>query len=175
MQFNIRQAIIQASNDPLNADFEGLTEYFIYTPHSYQKNHMDLLSYRSTKDVVKFSKDAVAYCTSGLVDRNKQTVLSYLQKAIKSLNQLRMIEDSLVIYRLSSSQKEEYFILMLVIYQRQRQNNIFVKLARYRNKLTYDANTGEIRDDKKYMSMMEDFWYQEGGRGTEISTLSDKT
>ena len=163
------------NNDPLNADFEGLTEYFIYTPHSYQKNQYGSVAVTGQqKDAVKFAKDAVAYCTSGLVDRNKQTVLSYLQKAIKSLNQLRMIEDSLVIYRLSRAPERRIFYIDVGNLPKAKAEQYLREvMARYRNKLTYDANTGEIRDDKKYMSMMEDFWLprREGGRGTEISTL----
>ena len=164
-----------ANNDPLNADFEGLTEYFIYTPHSYQKNQYGSVAVTGQqKDAVKFAKDAVAYCTSGLVDRNKQTVLSYLQKAIKALNQLRMIEDSLVIYRLSRAPERRIFYIDVGNLPKAKAEQYLREvMARYRNKLTYDANTGEIRDDKKYMSMMEDFWLprREGGRGTEISTL----
>ena len=164
-----------ASNDPLNADFEGLTEYFIYTPHSYQKNQYGSVAVTGQqKDAVKFAKDAVAYCTSGLVDRNKQTVLSYLQKAIKSLNQLRMIEDSLVIYRMSRAPERRIFYIDVGNLPKAKAEQYLREvMARYRNKLTYDANTGEVRDDKKFMSMMEDFWLprREGGRGTEITTL----
>ena len=126
------------------------------------------------KDAVKFAKDAIAYCTSGLVDRNKHTVLSYLQKAIKALNQLRMIEDSLVIYRLSRAPERRIFYIDVGNLPKAKAEQYLREvMARYRNKLTYDASTGEIRDDKKYMSMMEDFWRprREGGRGTEISTL----
>ena len=163
------------NDDPINADFEGLTEYFIYTPHSYQKNQYGSVAVTGQqKDAVKFAKDAVAYCTSGLVDRNKQTVLSYLQKAIKALNQLRMIEDSLVIYRLSRAPERRIFYIDVGNLPKAKAEQYLREvMARYRNKLTYDANTGEIRDDKKYMSMMEDFWLprREGGRGTEISTL----
>ena len=164
-----------ASNDPLNADFEGLTEYFIYTPHSYQKNQYGSVAVTGQqKDAVKFAKDAVAYCTSGLVDRNKQTVLSYLQKAIKALNQLRMIEDSLVIYRMSRAPERRIFYIDVGNLPKAKAEQYLREvMSRYRNKLTYDANTGEVRDDKKFMSMMEDFWLprREGGRGTEISTL----
>jgi hypothetical protein len=163
------------NDNPLDADFEGLSEYFIYTPHSYQKNQYGSVAVTGQqKDAVKFAKDAVAYCTSGLVDRNKQTVLSYLQKAIKSLNQLRMIEDSLVIYRLSRAPERRIFYIDVGNLPKAKAEQYLREvMARYRNKLTYDANTGEIRDDKKYMSMMEDFWLprREGGRGTEISTL----
>jgi len=163
------------NDNPLDADFEGLSEYFIYTPHSYQKNQYGSVAVTGQqKDAVKFAKDAVAYCTSGLVDRNKQTVLSYLQKAIKSLNQLRMIEDSLVIYRMSRAPERRIFYIDVGNLPKAKAEQYLREvMARYRNKLTYDANTGEVRDDKKYMSMMEDFWLprREGGRGTEISTL----
>ncbi len=164
-----------ANNDPMSADFEGLSEYFIYTPHSYQKNQYGSVAVTGQqKDAVKFAKDAITFCTSGLVDRNKQTVLSYLQKAIKSLNQLRMIEDSLVIYRLSRAPERRIFYIDVGNLPKAKAEQYLREvMSRYRNKLTYDANTGEIRDDKKYMSMMEDFWLprREGGRGTEISTL----
>ena len=163
------------NDNPLDAEFPGLTEYFIYTPNSYQKNQYGSVAVTGQqKDAVKFAKDAIAYCTSGLVDRNKHTVLSYLQKAIKALNQLRMIEDSLVIYRLSRAPERRIFYIDVGNLPKAKAEQYLREvMSRYRNKLTYDANTGEIRDDKKYMSMMEDFWLprREGGRGTEISTL----
>jgi len=161
--------------NPLDAEFPGLNEYFIYTPNSYQKNQYGSVAVTGQqKDAIKFAKDAIAYCTSGLVDRNKHTVLSYLQKAIKALNQLRMIEDSLVIYRLSRAPERRIFYIDVGNLPKAKAEQYLREvMARYRNKLTYDASTGEIRDDKKYMSMMEDFWLprREGGRGTEISTL----
>jgi len=164
-----------ANNDPMSADFEGLSEYFIYTPHSYQKNQYGSVAVTGQqKDAVKFAKDAVAYCTSGLVDRNKQTVLSYLQKAIKSLNQLRMIEDSLVIYRLSRAPERRIFYIDVGNLPKIKAEQYLREVMnRYRNKLVYNAQTGEVRDDRKFMSMMEDFWLprREGGRGTEITTL----
>ena len=164
-----------ADSNPLNAEFPGLTEYFIYTPNSYQKNQYGSVAVSGQqKDAIKFARDAIAYCTSGLVDRNKHTVLSYLQKAIKSLNQLRMIEDSLVIYRMSRAPERRIFYIDVGNLPKAKAEQYLREvMSRYRNKLTYDASTGEIRDDKKYMSMMEDFWLprREGGRGTEISTL----
>jgi len=164
-----------SNNNPIDADFEGLTEYFIYTPQTYQKNQYGSVAVTGQqKDAIKFAKDAIAYCTSGLVDRNKHTVLSYLQKAIKALNQLRMIEDSLVIYRLSRAPERRIFYIDVGNLPKAKAEQYLKEvMSRYRNKLTYDASTGEIRDDKKYMSMMEDFWLprREGGRGTEISTL----
>jgi hypothetical protein len=122
----------------------------------------------------RISKDAITYVHSGLVDRNKQVVLSYLHKAIKALNQLRMIEDSLVIYRLSRAPERRIFYIdvgnLPKIKAEQYLRDV---MTRYRNKLVYDANTGEIRDDKRMMAMLEDFWLprREGGRGTEITTL----
>jgi hypothetical protein len=120
------------------------------------------------------TKDSVTYCTSGLVDRNKGNTLSYLHKAIKSLNQLRMIEDSLVIYRLSRAPERRIFYIDVGNLPKVKAEQYLRDvMMRYRNKLVYDASTGEIRDDKKYMAMLEDFWLprREGGRGTEISTL----
>ena len=123
---------------------------------------------------IKMAKDSITYCTSGLVDRNKGTVLSYLHKAIKSLNQLRMIEDSLVIYRLSRAPERRIFYIDVGNLPKVKAEQYLRDvMTRYRNKLVYDASTGEIRDDKKFMSMLEDFWLprREGGRGTEITTL----
>ena len=123
---------------------------------------------------VKMTKDSIAYCTSGLVDRNRGSTLSYLHKAIKSLNQLRMIEDSLVIYRLSRAPERRIFYIDVGNLPKVKAEQYLRDvMMRYRNKLVYDASTGEIRDDKKYMAMLEDFWLprREGGRGTEISTL----
>jgi len=126
------------------------------------------------KKITKISKDSITYCTSGLVDRNKNRVLSYLHKAIKALNQLRMIEDSLVIYRLSRAPERRIFYIDVGNLPKVKAEQYLREvMGRYRNKLVYDAATGEIRDDRKYMSMMEDFWLprREGGRGTEITTL----
>ena len=123
---------------------------------------------------IKIAKDAITYVHSGLVDRNKKITLSYLHKAIKGLNQLRMIEDSLVIYRLSRAPERRIFYIDVGNLPKVKAEQYLRDvMSRYRNKLVYDANTGEIKDDKKFMSMLEDFWLprREGGRGTEISTL----
>ena len=151
-------------------DFPEIEEYFVYTPRSQGK----VGGGSGYGKGVKLAKDSVTYITSGLVDRNKMTVLSYLHKAIKSLNQLRMIEDSLVIYRLSRAPERRIFYIdvgnLPKIKAEQYLRDV---MSRYRNKLVYDASTGEVRDDKKFTSMMEDFWLprREGGRGTEITTL----
>ena len=154
--------------------FPKIEEYFMYTPEPRYPTNMAMGGAGTTMSGVKLAKDSITYCTSGLVDRNKGTVLSYLQKAIKSLNQLRMIEDSLVIYRLSRAPERRIFYIdvgnLPKIKAEQYLRDV---MSRYRNKLVYDSGSGEIRDDKKYMSMLEDFWLprREGGRGTEITTL----
>jgi len=158
-------------NDPMDYDFPELDEFFIYNPKT---NGTGNPMQTSSTGGMKMTKDSVAYCTSGLVDRNKGNTLSYLHKAIKSLNQLRMIEDSLVIYRLSRAPERRIFYIDVGNLPKVKAEQYLRDvMMRYRNKLVYDANTGEIRDDKKYMAMLEDFWLprREGGRGTEISTL----
>ncbi len=149
-----------------------LEEYFVYTPKpNYPTGTM--VGGGGTKGI-KIAKDSITYCTSGLVDRNKGNVLSYLHKAIKSLNQLRMIEDSLVIYRLSRAPERRIFYIDVGNLPKVKAEQYLKEvMSRYRNKQVYNAQTGEIRDARKYMSMLEDFWLprREGGRGTEISTL----
>ena len=147
-------------------------EYYIYTPKV--QHPTNLINQMGGKNSVKIAKDSITMCTSGLVDRNKNRVLSYLHKAIKALNQLRMIEDSLVIYRLSRAPERRIFYIDVGNLPKVKAEQYLKEvMSRYRNKLVYDANTGEVRDDRKFMSMMEDFWLprREGGRGTEITTL----
>jgi hypothetical protein len=159
------------SEDIMDYTFPEIEEYFLYNPKSsYNTATMG----GATTGGIKIAKDAITYCTSGLVDRNKSIVLSYLHKAIKSLNQLRMIEDSLVIYRLSRAPERRIFYIDVGNLPKVKAEQYLRDvMMRYRNKLVYDASTGEIRDDKKFMSMLEDFWLprREGGRGTEITTL----
>ena len=123
---------------------------------------------------MKIAPDSVTYCHSGIQDLNKNMTLSHLHKAIKAVNQLRMIEDSLVIYRLSRAPERRIFYIDVGNLPKNKAEQYLREvMGRYRNKLVYDANTGEIKDDKKFMSMLEDFEFprREGGRGTEISTL----
>ena len=146
-------------------------EYFLYTP---QQKYPTMTGAGGKSKAVKIAKDSVAYCSSGLVDRNRGSVLSYLHKAIKSLNQLRMIEDSLVIYRISRAPERRIFYIDVGNLPKVKAEQYLKEvMSRYRNKLVYNASTGEVRDDRKFMSMMEDFWLprREGGRGTEITTL----
>ena len=149
-----------------------IEEYYVYTPQATYPGTMSPGS--TTNKGVRLAKDSITYCTSGLVDRNKGTILSYLHKAIKSLNQLRMIEDSLVIYRLSRAPERRIFYIDVGnLPKAKAEQYLRDVMSRYRNKLVYDSKNGEIRDDRKFMSMLEDFWLprREGGRGTEITTL----
>ena len=123
---------------------------------------------------IKLTADSVSYCTSGLMDEHRKKVISYLHKALKPITQLRMMEDSLVIYRLARAPERRMFYIDVGNLPRGKAEQYMKDImAKYRNKLVYDAKTGEIRDDRKHMSMLEDFWLprREGGRGTEITTL----
>ena len=164
--------VSNTGDDPMDYEFPEIEEYFIYNQKGiYPTGNINA---KGPSQGVKIAKDAITYCTSGLVDRNKGSTLSYLHKAIKSLNQLRMIEDSLVIYRLSRAPERRIFYIDVGNLPKVKaEQYLRDAMMRYRNKLVYDANTGEIRDDKKYMAMLEDFRLprREGGRGTEISTL----
>ena len=160
------------NDNPMEYEFPQIEEYFVYNPKmTWPTTNPSSLGGTAG---IKFTKDSITYCTSGLVDRNKGSTLSYLHKAIKALNQLRMIEDSLVIYRLSRAPERRIFYIDVGNLPKVKAEQYLRDvMMRYRNKLVYDASTGEIRDDKKFMSMLEDFWLprREGGRGTEISTL----
>ena len=164
--------VLRDTSNPMDYEFPELEEYFIYNAKSgVPTGNMNATG---PSQGIKIAKDAITYCTSGLVDRNKGNTLSYLHKAIKSVNQLRMIEDSLVIYRLSRAPERRIFYIDVGNLPKMKAEQYLRDvMMRYRNKLVYDASTGEIRDDKKYMAMLEDFWLprREGGRGTEISTL----
>ena len=133
--------------------------------------------YREKPDsnqAMEIAPEAICYYPSGLFDPSRTRAISYLQKAIKPLNQLRMVEDATVIYRLSRAPERRIFYVDVGSLPKNKAEQ-YVKglMNRYRNKLVYDANTGEIRDDRKFMNMLEDYWFprREGGKGTEVSTL----
>ena len=156
-----------APKDPKRPQHIEFDEFFIYNEKGVQPA-------ASATTGLKITKDAIAYCPSGLVDQQKNLVLSYLHKAIKPVNQLRMIEDSVVIYRISRAPERRIFYIDVGNLPKVKAEQYLKDVMnRYRNKLVYDASTGEIRDDRQYMSMLEDFWLprREGGRGTEITTL----
>jgi len=164
-----------AGNGTKKAEYPEIDEYYIYSPKpNYPTSMYSTAAGAGGKGQIKIAKDSVCHVTSGLFDRNKGTCLSYLHKAIKALNQLRMIEDSLVIYRLSRAPERRIFYIDVGNLPKVKAEQYLKEvMSRYRNKLVYDAGTGEVRDDRKFMSMMEDFWLprREGGRGTEITTL----
>ena len=123
---------------------------------------------------IKLTKDSVSYVTSGLLDQERKKVVSYLHKALKPINQLRMMEDSLVIYRLARAPERRIFYIDVGNLPRGKAEEYMKNImTKYRNKLVYDASTGQLKDDRKHMSMLEDFWLprREGGRGTEFTTL----
>ena len=150
-------------------------DYWLYNPKGYLRGGaLGPVGDMSNNQGVKMAVDSITFVNSGLQDLNKRLVLSFLHKAIKSLNQLRMIEDALVIYRLSRAPERRIFYIDVGNLPKVKAEQYLRDvMSRYRNKLVYDAKTGEIRDDKKHMSMLEDFWLprREGGRGTEITTL----
>jgi hypothetical protein len=144
----------------------NVEEYYLYNDKGINEN---------TTQGVKLSTDSIIFCPSGLIDANTNMMMSHLHKAIKPVNQLKMVEDSLVIYRVSRAPERRIFYIdvgnLPKLKAEQYVNDIMNK---YRNKIVYDAATGEIRDDRKHLSMMEDFWMprREGGKGTEITTLA---
>jgi hypothetical protein len=142
---------------------EATNEYYIYQEKPGQQN-----------SGVKLTNDSVVYITSGLLDSERKSVVSHLHKALKPINQLRMMEDSLVIYRLARAPERRIFYVDIGNLPKGKAEEYMKDLmSKYRNKLVYDASTGAIKDDRKHMSMLEDFWMprREGGRGTEVSSL----
>lgn len=181
----VRQKLSKDSQDPrinraikgtaLEYEWGNYIDYFLYNPKGYLRGGaLGPIGDMSNSQGIKIAADSIAFCSSGLQDLNKRMHLSFLHKGIKSLNQLRMIEDALVIYRLSRAPERRIFYIDVGNLPKVKAEQYLRDvMARYRNKLVYDASTGEIRDDKKHMSMLEDFWLprREGGRGTEITTL----
>jgi len=157
--------LIKAKDPKTGADIvTGQKEFYIYQDKNMNKSNQGL----------KISPDSICYVTSGVLDPSRKKVLSYLHKALKPINQLRMMEDSLVIYRLARAPERRIFYIDVGNLPKGKAEE-YVKgiMNNYRNKMVYDANTGEMKDDRKHMSMLEDFWLprREGGRGTEITTL----
>lgn len=150
-----------------------VNEFFIYNEKGINYNP-NYATTQGPNQGLKISTDSVTYIPSGLVDLEKNVVLSYLHKAIKPVNQLKMMEDALVIYRLSRAPERRIFYIDVGNLPKVKAEQYLKDImARYRNKIVYDSATGEVRDDRKFMSMLEDFWLprREGGRGTEITTL----
>lgn len=143
-------------------------EFYMFNDRGFDK------SSASEGTTVKIAPEAVSYTTSGLLDYTKNVVIGYLHKALKTANQLSMMEDALVIYRISRAPERRIFYIDVGNLPKAKAEQYLADVMnKYRNKLVYNADTGEIKDDRKHMSMLEDFWLprREGGRGTEITTL----
>lgn len=153
-----------------------VNEYFLYTDYQNALNQQNGMVATTTNAItgLKIQPDSIIYVPSGFIDHNTGTLLSYLHKAIRPANQLRMLEDALVVYRVSRAPERRVFYIDVGNLPRAKaEQHLKDIMNRYRNKLVYDAKTGEVRDDKKYMSMLEDFWLprREGGKGTQIDVL----
>ena len=139
-------------------------EYYLYQPKSIG----------SQAQGVKIAKDSISYCTSGLLDNNNLMVLSHMHKALKPLNQLRTLEDATVIYRLARAPERRIFYIDVGnLPKGKAEQYLRDMMAKHKNRLVYDAATGDIKDDRKFLTMLEDYWLprREGGRSTEITTL----
>jgi DNA-dependent RNA polymerase auxiliary subunit epsilon len=167
--------IIREKDKNTNVEFiKKIEEFFVYHERGLVSTPKTQISSAGSTQGLKITKDAICYVPSGLVDVDHNMVLGYLHRAIKTANQLRMMENALVIYRLARAPERRIFYIDVGNLPKLKAEQ-YIKdiMNRYRNKLVYDANTGEIRDDKKTMSLLEDFWLprREGGKGTEIDTL----
>jgi hypothetical protein len=146
---------------------EATAEWFVYNEKG--------ISAANTNAGLKISADSITYVTSGVIDQTKNMVMGHLHKAIKPTNQLRMIEDAVVIYRIvRAPERRIFYVDVGNLPKVKAESYLRDVMSRYRNKLVYDASTGEVRDDRKHMSMLEDFWLprREGAKGTEVQTLS---
>lgn len=154
-------------------------EYFIYSDkgfNSYKKNASNIMDTYGDNDstTLRIAKDSIVHCNSGVLNENNTLVLSHLHKAYKPLNQLRMMEDAVVIYRISRAPERRIFYIDVGNLPKMKaEQYLRDMMAKHKNRLVYDMNTGEVRDDRRHMSMTDDFWLprREGGRGTEITTL----
>jgi len=174
----IREVVRKRHEETAMDIIEVQREYFTYNPMGFaspsvnqtQMPTASMLQYNG----IRLTLDSVVYCPSGLYDSQKRTVLSWLHKAIKPLNLLRMIEDACVIYRVSRAPERRVFYIDVGNLPKAKAEAYLEDIMRrYKNKLVYDIGTGELRDDRRFLSMLEDFWLprREGGKGTEISTL----
>jgi DNA-dependent RNA polymerase auxiliary subunit epsilon len=168
--------IIKEKDPKTNVDFiKRIDEYFLYNEKGVINQKTAAINdYSTSSNALRITKDAICHVPSGLVDQDKNVGLSYLHKAIRPANQLRMMENALVIYRITRAPERRVFYVDVGNLPKIKAEQYLKGIMnQYRNKIVYDSNTGEIRDDKKFMSMLEDFWLprREGGRGTQIETL----
>jgi hypothetical protein len=149
-------------------------EYYMYNDRGYTKANGSTALPNNSINGLKIAKDSIVHCSSGLMSNNGDMVISYLHKAIKPLNQLKAMEDSLIIYRISRAPERRIFYIDVGgLPKAKAEQYLRDVMTRFKNKVVYDQNTGEVRDDRKFMTMLEDFWLprREGGRGTEVTTL----
>ena len=149
---------------------DKVKEYYTYNQGGFERNQM----VGSNNQTLQISPDAIVYTTSGMMDASRRNIIGYMHKGLKAANQLKMMEDALVIYRISRAPERRIFYIDVGNLPKAKAEQYLADtMTRYKNKLVYNADTGEIRDDRKHMSMLEDFWLprREGGRGTEITTL----
>jgi hypothetical protein len=150
----------------MNQPQPAYNEYYLYIQSGVTGTTMN--------QGVRITRDSISYVHSGLMDQRNRMILSYVHKAIKPMNQLRMLEDAVVIYRLARAPERRIFYIDVGNLPKQKaEQYLRDMMVKHKNRLVYDAATGEIRDDRKHMTMLEDFWLprREGGRGTEITTL----
>ena len=164
---------IKRSKDPVsNIEYtDDIEEYFIYKP---DQTTGQFFPHGKHSEEIKVAPDSISYVHSGIIDSEKQFVIGYLYKEVKPYNQLRMIEDSLVIYRIARAPERRIFYIDVGNLPKiKAEQYLRSVMDKYKQKVVYNATTGEVEDQKKQMSMLEDFWLprREGGRGTEISTL----
>lgn len=160
-----------SSNVPVS---QTAGEYYVYNEKGFAKSNSQSAGPSSSVGGLKIAKDSIIHCTSGLTSNNGDLVQGYLHKAIKPLNQLRSMEDSLVIYRISRAPERRIFYIDVGNLPKMKAEQYVRDLmTRFKNKLVYDSASGEIKDDRKFMTMLEDFWLprRDGGKGTEITTL----
>ena len=149
---------------------DKVKEYYTYNQGGFERNQMT----GSNTQTLQISPDAIVYTTSGMMDASRRNIIGYMHKGLKAANQLKMMEDALVIYRISRAPERRIFYIDVGNLPKAKAEQYLADtMTRYKNKLVYNADTGEVRDDRKHMSMLEDFWLprREGGRGTEITTL----
>jgi hypothetical protein len=167
--------VVKKKDKKTDADLVAkVDEFFVYSERDDIANSTAAFSVVTPMKGVKIATDSVCYVHSGLFDAGKKRVLSYVHKALKPLNQLKMVEDAVVIYRLSRAPERRVFYIDVGNLPKNKAEQYLKDIMnRYRNKLVYDASTGELKDERRHMTMLEDFWLprREGGKGTEISTL----
>ena len=171
----VREVVEKTDDDTGAPTKQTKTEYFVYNESGFgSQAGSTKTGGGQTTTGIKIAKDAIVEATSGILNENNSLILSHLHKAVKPLNQLRMLEDASVIYRITRApERRVFYIDVGNLPKMKAEQYLRDMMVKHKNRLVYDAQTGEVRDDRKHMTMMEDFWLprREGGKGTEISTL----